>query len=442
MKKLLTVICAAMGIAALDAVAEPTLEIANKVKDGAKITALDLALSGIEAGDKLYVAYGYEEGAAVEKMMGMWDTIEEVTEFAGGETEYRYTMPSKWGDSILYLKLFVLDVATTDYDCLAEYIDAGTSPANIITDIYCGPDTMVRMKISYNDSGSGGGLFGAAPDDSNDWRFFGYANGLYLDIPSNPNRIIADNKLNASSILEVEVGNHYIYDISGEEPVALATGNRSEFTRRDFTANIFGGGEHAKIYYLDVYDKYEGDESVTLKHAFRPAIKGGAVGLYDTVEKKFLAEEYGNAIAGGEISDYGYTILAATDTVTPFEADIPFFADDVVANGLGQGDVITFTGSMLLEGGGIDKIEVELCLSEGWTTATKRWPATYDPQTKTYVAYLRDADPTTPEYLPGSRTVYYRVHAVDTDGNDPAMVAQLLYRRICDERAYHAAARG
>lgn len=143
-------------------------------------------------------------------------------------------------------------------------------------------------------------------NDNNDYRIFNYNNQIYWDMQSS--RLIGTtNSFLANEYINFDVGNNYVKKngatVLTGTTISSFTGDCPIQILRD---NPTGSSTCAKgrIYYLKIYN------SGTLIRNLLPCKnKSGAIGMYDTIEKKFYNNNGTGMFVAGPIKKHIGKIL-------------------------------------------------------------------------------------------------------------------------------------
>lgn len=186
---------------------------------------------------------------------------------------------------------------------LLEYIE-GTGTQYINTGITPTQNTSFAFGI-YMTEITGACIIGCiVSNDNNDYRIFNYNGQIYWDMQAS--RLIGTtNSFSANQKFEFKIGNNYVE----KDGATVLTGTTlSSFTgdcpMQILRDNPTGSSTCAKgrVYYLKIYN------SGTLVRNMLPCKnESGAIGMYDTVEKKFYNNNgTGTFVAGPEGSNWKY----------------------------------------------------------------------------------------------------------------------------------------
>lgn len=212
---------------------------------------------------------------------------------------------SAWKD--LSIGSILVPSMPTDYTPL-EYIE-GTGTQYINTGITPTQDTSFAFGVYMNEI-TGACIIGCiVSNDNNDYRIFNYSGQIYWDMQSS--RLIGSaSSFLASEYIDFEIGNNYVKKngttVLTGSTVSSFTGDCPIQILRD---NPTGASTCAKgrIYYLKIYN------SGTLVRNMIPCKNSsGAVGMYDTVEKKFYANNGTGTFTAGPVETHWKTFKSAS----------------------------------------------------------------------------------------------------------------------------------
>lgn len=204
---------------------------------------------------------------------------------------------STWKD--LQNGLILIPSMPTDYTPL-EYIE-GTGTQYINTGVIPTQSTSFSFGI-YMKEITGACIIGCiVNNDNNDYRIFNYNNQIYWDMQSS--RLIGTtNSFLANEYINFDVGNNYVKKngatVLTGTTISSFTGDCPIQILRD---NPTGSSTCAKgrIYYLEIYN------SGTLIRNLLPCKnKSGAIGMYDTIEKKFYNNNGTGMFVAGPIKTH------------------------------------------------------------------------------------------------------------------------------------------
>lgn len=180
-----------------------------------------------------------------------------------------------------------------------EYIEKATND-NTYLDFGMPFSRNTRIQIKYLQTESVGDIIIGTGTSTNEMRFFGTGGSFYVDVKTSSNRLVIANEKLLNTIHEIEVGNHYIKDLTTNEYIGQKNVlSESSFTKTDSTIRTTTS-KSAKTYYVKIY---EGD---TLVRDCIPVFRksDNEVGMYDLVNGVFYMNQgAGNFVKGNDVEN-------------------------------------------------------------------------------------------------------------------------------------------
>ena len=214
-----------------------------------------------------------------------------------------------------------------------EYIESkGTLLA--LTGLHATDDLVTRIGIMYKTNG-GWWFYG---DGAPGYRFFGSGTTFYFDLGSDSYRC-SSGGLSASEIYHLELGNHYIENLTTAKLICGKKPGSVSFTERAWTMQLFRSSDYGRVYYLQTFRPNAGGV-LEKTHDYVPCYETdgeGRIGLYDTVAGEFLT--VAGLTKGGDYVAKPRTIVAVAGTTN---AGGTIAADKTTAS---AGEIVTVTAT-------------------------------------------------------------------------------------------------
>ena len=349
MKKLVAVALAFAGL-----IVHAEFAVTSVRGSGKTVYGLSVSFDATDEDRLLFCASGATDGG---DDLNAWDDFFRVSVPAGA-TSAEVACPAPIDMTSSKVRFFFAPTTVTACDALLEFVEA-TGTQYIDTGVYAsGPKTATHARFAYPaESKTDQILFGARSDDSDTLAFhfsfqvnsgnqFAFnckdlihntgsgkkptAGAIYTVTLDSPNRL---------ALVQDNAGaDVYRYTIPSEWP-HVRTATRTMLAFADHGYGTPCGFASARLYALDIC---EDGEKV---RDYKPAVCGGAVGLYDAVEKTFSPSASETAFLGGaKVANATITgATSASETLTDF-ADDAAVGTPAVADGAGNGQMtISFT---------------------------------------------------------------------------------------------------
>lgn len=180
-----------------------------------------------------------------------------------------------------------------------EYIEKATND-NVYLDFGMPFSRNTRIQIKYLQIETVGSIIIGTGTSTNEMRFFGTNGSFYVDVKNSSNRLVIANENLLNTIHEIEVGNHYIKDLTTNEYIGQRNAlSEDSFTKTDSNIRTVDG-KGVKMYYVKIY------EGNILVRDCIPCYQksNNEVGMYDLVNGVFYINQgAGNFVKGNDVEN-------------------------------------------------------------------------------------------------------------------------------------------
>lgn len=313
-KRIKLVVAVVAGMLALGALADSsrliTVTAYNRGEDGV-VESVDLAFGECEDGfcADLYASYGYDQGSSTSHDSG-WDTVVKLSVDApitSATTEWNFTMPEGWADTIRYLRFFFVQEQEASNSAVGYYAKGMVMCFDAIDNVGEGIDAHDFSATIWKDLVSGAER---ALKSGSEWR-----NGDSLGFTSSSaNFVFAPNGLGKIWTLQVVASgqDNACFIDNDSDDIWFKWGNNVKFGFRsdvvappNFKANetitLVSADTYAGVHKSGSWSKK--DHDVGASTSSRGLWVGGTDGGFSSVQRFHSIRVYDRVLTDEEIED-------------------------------------------------------------------------------------------------------------------------------------------